>query len=55
MKPGIRGVWTCEVCDRVLREERDDFLIRNDEIGTKKAYCEGHVEKATSELGRRGA
>ena len=52
---GIGGVHVCHVCERVLREDRDEFLAVNDPDAGTKFYCDGHAERAVDGLSRREA
>jgi hypothetical protein len=49
----IGGVHVCATCDRVLREDRDEFLAVNDPDGGMRYYCDGHASKALDRLSRR--
>jgi hypothetical protein len=53
VRPGLAGVWICYNCERTLREQRDDFVIRNIASAGAKAYCDSCASKATDGLGRR--
>ena len=50
---GIGGVHVCATCDRVLRENRDEFLAVNNPDGGMRYYCDGHASKALDRLSRR--
>ena len=52
---GIGGVHVCHTCERVLREDRDEFLAVNDPDRGQRYYCDGHAERGLDELSRRQA
>jgi hypothetical protein len=49
---GIGGVHVCFVCERVLREDRDEFVAVNDPDAGTRFYCDGHASDALDALSR---
>jgi len=52
-RPGIEGVWVCFDCERTLREDRDEFVLRNIPDAGMQAYCDSCASNAVEGLGRR--
>jgi len=50
---GIGGVHVCATCDRVLRENRDEFVAVNDPDGGMRYYCDSDASHALNRLSRR--
>jgi len=50
---GLEGTWVCWKCERVLRENRDEFVLRSEpKWDGLRAFCDGHADAATDGLGR---